>query len=290
MSSAWSWFVIIATIGTLVAAAAFLAANRHTSGEETTGHEYDGIRELDNPLPLWWVGMFLITILFAAAYLVYYPGLGNIEGVGGWTSANQLERDVERHDERFAGLYAGLAALSPAELAADRTAQQIGRRLFINNCAGCHGVNGQGGFGFPNLTDGEWIWGAGFDSVKQAIVNGRVAVMPPWGAALGDQGVADVAQYTLSLAGLDHDAEAAARGKTQYDTLCVACHGPTGAGNPALGAPNLNNDVWLYGSSAEEIAFTIRHGRNGNMPAFADQLGADKAHVLAGYVVTLADD
>jgi cytochrome c oxidase cbb3-type subunit 3 len=290
MSSAWSWFVIIGTIGTLVAAAAFLVANRTTSGQETTGHEYDGIRELDNPLPLWWVGMFLVTILFAAGYLVYYPGLGNIEGVGGWTSANQLERDSDRHDERFAGLYADLAALSAADLAADRTAQQIGRRLFLNNCAGCHGVTAQGGFGFPNLTDGEWIWGAGFDNVKQAILNGRVAVMPPWGAALGDQGVQDVTQYTLSLAGRDHDAEAAARGKTQYDSICVACHGPTGAGNAALGAPNLNNDVWLYGGSPEEIAFTIRNGRNGNMPAFGDQLGEDKAHVLAGYVATLAKD
>ena len=178
--------------------------------------------------------------------------------------------------------------MAPAQLAEDRVAQQVGGRLFLNNCSTCHGVTAQGGFGFPNLTDGEWIWGEGFDKVKQAILNGRNGIMPPWGAALGDQGVADVTQYTLSLAGRDHDAAAATRGQAQYNTLCVACHGPTGAGNALLGAPNLTNDIWLYGSSADEIAFTIKNGRNGNMPSFADVLDEQKAHILAGYVTGLS--
>lgn len=287
MSSAWSWFVILGTIGTLIAAAVFLLMNRTTSGQETTGHDYDGIQELDNPLPFWWVGMFLITIVFAAGYVLYYPGLGNYGGLGGWTSTEQWQQEVERHDERFAPIYTKLAAMSAQELAADRTAQQVGRRLFINNCSTCHGVTATGAFGFPNLTDSEWIWGGGFDTIKQTIENGRTAAMPPWGAALGEQGVADVTQYVLSIAGRDHDAEAAARGRTQYANLCIACHGPDGHGNSALGAPDLTNDIWLYGRSADEIAFTVRNGRNGNMPAFRDTLGPEKIHVIAGYVNAL---
>lgn len=287
MSSAWSWFVIIGTLGSLIGAGVFLLSNRKTSGQETTGHEWDGIRELDNPLPIWWVGMFLLTIVFALGYLVYYPGLGNVSGTGGWTSLGQWQAEVDRHDARFAPIYSALAGMSVAELGADRVAQQVGRRLFLNNCSTCHGVNAQGAFGFPNLTDGEWIWGSGFDNVKQAVLGGRNAIMPPWGAALGEAGVADVTQYVLSLAGRDHDAAAAERGMAQYNMLCVACHGADGAGNPLLGAPTLTNDIWLYGGSADQIAFTIRNGRNGNMPGFADVLGEEKAHILAGYVVNL---
>lgn len=179
--------------------------------------------------------------------------------------------------------------MTPQQLRDDRVAQQVGRRLFINNCSTCHGVTAQGGFGFPDLTDGEWIWGEGFDAIKHSIMNGRIAVMPPWGAALGDSGVAEVTQYTLSMAGREHDQEAALRGKSQYDTLCVACHGPDGGGNPLFGAPDLSRDIWLYGGSTDEIAFTIRNGRNGNMPAFADVLGEHKAHILAGYVDSLSN-
>ena len=284
MSSGWSWFIIVGTLGTLIACAVFLFVNRHTSGEETTGHDYDGIKEFDNPLPLWWVGMFVVSILYAVGYLVYYPGLGNVKGTSGWTSANQWQEEVDRHEARFAPLYAKLGAMTPEELSADRVAQQVGRRLFINNCSTCHGVTAAGGFGFPNLTDDEWIWGKGFDNIKQAVLGGRNAIMPPWGAALGDDGVAEVTQYTLSLAGLEHDAEAAARGQARYATLCIACHGVDGSGNSLLGASNLTNDIWLYGGSAEEIAFTIRNGRNGNMPAFNNVLDEDKAHILAGYV------
>lgn len=288
MSSAWSWFVIIGTLGSLIACVLFLVANRKTSGNEDTGHDYDGIKELDNPLPMWWVGMFIATIVYAVGYLVYYPGLGNVNGTAGWTSLGQWQEEVDRHEARFAPIYNKLAAMSPEELAADRIAQQVGRRLFVNNCSTCHGVAAEGGFGFPNLTDNEWIWGEGFAKVKEAILNGRNAIMPPWGTALGDAGVTDVTQYTLSLAGREHDAEAASRGQAQYDMFCVACHGTDGAGNPLLGAPNLTNDIWLYGDSAEQIAFTIANGRNGNMPSFDEVLGEQKAHILAGYVTGLS--
>ena len=288
MSSAWSWFIIIGTLGSLLALAWLLLANRKTSGEETTGHDYDGIKELDNPLPMWWVGLFVLSIVYAVGYLIYYPGLGNIQGVAGWTSLDQWREEVDRHDERFGPIYAKLAAMTPKEMAGDRVAQQVGRRLFVNNCATCHGITAQGAFGFPNLTDSEWIWGGEFTTVKQTILNGRTGIMPPWGAALGDQGVADVTQYILSLAGREHDADAASRGKTHYAALCVACHGADGAGNPMLGAPDLTNDVWLYGSSADEIAFTVRNGRTGTMPSFAGVLGEEKAHIVAGYVFNLS--
>jgi cytochrome c oxidase cbb3-type subunit III len=288
MSSAWHWFIVIGTIGSLMFFAALLFSNRKTSNEGTTGHVYDGIEEYDNPLPMWWVWMFALSIVFAIGYLIYYPGLGRFGGVSGWTSDSEVEAAQQAHEARFAPLYAELARLSESELHASRQAQQVGRRLFINNCSTCHGVNAAGAFGFPNLTDQEWIWGSGFDNVVTALRNGRQAVMPPWQAALGDDGIADVTQFVLQLSGQTHDAEAAARGEAPYRTFCVACHGPQGTGNSALGAPDLTNDIWLYGGTAERIAYTLRHGRNGNMPAFSDVLSEEQIHVLAGYVTSLS--
>lgn len=287
MSNSWHWFVIVGTVGSLVGFLWFLFVNRRTSGEETTGHESDGIQELDTPLPAWWIGMFVLSIVFAFGYLAYYPGLGNVAGTGGWTSTRQLEREQTTHDDRFAGLYTQLASLDPVALHNDRLAQQVGRRLFINHCSTCHGVTGRGSVGFPNLTDDEWIWGAGFENVKTAILRGRTAVMPPWGPALGEDGVQDVTQTVLKLAGREHDSAAAARGEAHYKTICIACHGLTGEGNAVLGAPDLSNDIWLYGGSAEAIAAAVRDGRNGMMPSQADLLNEDKAHVLAGYVTSI---
>jgi cytochrome c oxidase cbb3-type subunit 3 len=289
MSTAMSWFVIIGTLGTLVAAMALLFSNRKISGNETTGHEHDGIQEYDNPLPMWWVYMFIISTVFAVGYLIYYPGLGNVKGIGGWTELKQWQDEVDRHEARFAPIYAELAAMTPEQMAADRRASQVGRRLFINNCSTCHGVTAKGGFGFPNLTDGEWIYGRDFEAIQSTILNGRIAVMPPWGAALGDDGVNEVTEYVRQLAGLEHDTAAAELGVAKYNMFCVACHGAEGVGNEALGYPNLNNDIWLYGGEREQIAFTLRHGRNGNMPAHRDMLGEEKAKILAGYVMTLGE-
>ena len=206
MSTAMSWFVIIGTLGTLVAAMALLFSNRKISGNETTGHEHDGIQEYDNPLPMWWVYMFIISTVFAVGYLIYYPGLGNVKGIGDWTELKQWQDEVDRHEARFAPIYAELAAMTPEQMAADRRASQVGRRLFINNCSTCHGVTAKGGFGFPNLTDGEWIYGRDFEAIQSTILNGRIAVMPPWGAALGDDGVNEVTEYVRQLAGLRIDA------------------------------------------------------------------------------------
>jgi cytochrome c oxidase cbb3-type subunit 3 len=290
MSTFWSLFIIIGTVVTLASTAWLLFANRSTSveTEQTTGHSYDGIEEYENPLPRWWVGLFVATIVFGCAYLVSYPGLGNFPGLLHWTSQKQLDADVVEKEARFAPLYQQLAAMSPAELAASQQAQQIGRRLFINNCSLCHGINGQGAFGFPNLTDASWQWGGSFDDISTTIAHGRMAAMASWQAALGgDAGVNDMTQYVLSLSGRATDEAAAARAAPQFGTFCFACHGADGKGNPLLGAPDLTDDVWLYGGDADAIAFTIRNGRNGVMPAFINVLGPDKVHILAGYIATM---
>ena len=286
MSIGWSIFVIVGTLGSLAWALWLLLSNRtkSTTTGETTGHDFDGIQEYDNPLPLWWVGLFIATIVFAGLYLVYYPGLGNFAGIGHWTSQTQWRHDVDANNAEFAPLYERLAAMREADLHANHQAQQIGRRLFLNYCSSCHGMRARGGFGFPNLTDAEWQWGADFDSVRTTIRGGRTAAMPPWGPALGDQGVSDMAQYVLSFSGTSHDAAAAQRAAPQFQTLCVACHGAEGKGNPLFGAPDLTNDTWLYGKDADAIAFTIRNGRSGQMPSFEAVLGGARVDIVAAYV------
>lgn len=284
MSNLWSWFVIVGTLGSLLVFLVFLFVNRKTSGEETSGHEWDGIQEFDNPLPFWWVGLFIFSMVFAVGYLIWYPGLGKFEGTAGWTSEQQWQAQTIAHEQRFAPLYAKLATMTPAELAGDRLATQVGRRLFINHCSTCHGVTAQGSTGFPDLQDNEWIWGAGFDNIKFAITNGRTAVMPALGKALGEQGVSDITQYLLAQTGREHGKTAAARGRDQYAIMCAVCHGPDGTGDPALGAPNLTDNVWLYGGTAKAIAHSLSNGRNGTMPGFSEVLDQQKIHILAGYV------
>jgi cytochrome c oxidase cbb3-type subunit 3 len=164
----------------------------------------------------------------------------------------------------------------------------MGMRLFANDCAQCHGADAKGKYGFPNLTDNDWLWGGDADAIKATLVNGRQAAMPAWGTIIGDQGIADVTQYVLSLNGRDTNQAQVAAGKTVFETYCVACHGADGRGNPALGSPNLTNGIWLYGGSEEQIAQTLRAGRNGKMPAFKDTLSEDKIHILTAYIYGLS--
>lgn len=291
MTLGWSIYIIVGTIGSLGAMLWLLFANRTTSGDgKTTGHDFDGIEEYDNPLPMWWVGMFVATIVFALLYLVYYPGLGHFAGIGGWTSQKEWQTDVDAKEARFAPLYAKLGAYTETELHRSSQAKQIGRRLFLNHCSTCHGITARGAFGFPNLTDSEWQWGGDFAAIKTTLLGGRSAMMTPWGAALGgDTGITDMAQYVRSLSGTTHDAAAAARAAPQFQMFCVACHGADGKGNVLFGAPDLTNDVWLYGGEPERIEFTLRHGRMGVMPSFADVLGEEKVHILAAYITGLSE-
>ena len=290
MASFWSYWIIILTTVTIVGISWILFANRkreQQSTEKTTGHMYDGIEELDNPLPAWWFYMFVITIVWGIGYLIVYPGMGNYAGAIGWTQVGQYDKEVAAAEEKYREMRDRYLALPVEEIAVDPAVRKMGMRLFANNCAQCHGADAGGAYGFPNLRDDDWLYGGDAATIKATLVNGRQAVMPAWGSVIGDEGIADVTQYVLSLNGRDVDPARAEAGKTVFQTYCVACHGADGTGNPALGAPNLTNGVWLYGGSAEQISQTLHAGRNGMMPAFKDTLSEDKIHILTAYVYGL---
>jgi cytochrome c oxidase cbb3-type subunit 3 len=290
MASFWSYWIIILTSITLVGLTWILFANRKREAQpedKTTGHVADGIEEFDNPLPAWWFYMFVITIVWGVGYLIVYPGMGNFAGVIGWTQVGQYDKEVAAADEKYRDMRDRYLALPVEEIAGDPAVRKMGMRMFANNCAQCHGADAKGRYGFPNLTDDDWIFGGDPATIKATLENGRQAVMPAWGSIIGDKGVTDVTRYVLSLNGRDVEEAQIAAGDTVYQTYCVACHGAEGLGNPALGAPNLTNGVWLYGGSEEQLAHSIRAGRNGMMPAFKDTLSEDKIHIISAYVYGL---
>lgn len=290
MSTAMSAFVIAGTLLSLVAFGLLLHLNRKvTNPGETTHHRYDGIQEYDNPLPTWWYWGFLLSILFAVAYLIYYPGLGNFKGIGGWSSHGQLEQEQAAANAKYEPIFAKYLATPLSELKDDPAAMKMGRRLYVNNCAVCHGASAQGGFGFPNLTDSEWNWGSEPSDIKTTILGGRNGVMTPWIDVLGNDGVSEAAEYVMKMAGRDVDEELAEKGKAHYQNYCFTCHGMDGKGQKVFGAPNLTNEIWLYGNSKARIAHVIRNGRNGVMPPFEARLGEARVHILAAYVMSLSD-
>lgn len=297
MSTFWSLWIIILTVTNLVLLLWILLANRRRAvvGDEsteakTTGHTYDGIEEYDNPLPRWWFYMFLLTFIFTVGYLIIYPGLGAFKGVGGWTSVGELRSDQAAAEQTYAETYGVYSKMPIETLATNPDALKMGFRLFANNCAVCHGSDGGGTPGFPNLTDKDWLYGGTPDKILETITHGRTAAMPAWGSILGEQGVGETTEYVLSLSGAEHDATKAEAGKKLYDVNCAVCHAADGKGNQLLGAPNLTDDIWLYGGEPAAIRQTIRHGRNGVMPAQKDLLKEDRIHLLAAYVYSLSLD
>ena len=291
MGSFWSIWIIVLTAATFVGMTWILFGNRKldegNKDNQTTGHVYDGIEEYENPLPAWWFYMFVITIVWGAVYLVIYPGMGNFPGLLGWTQVQQHEREVAAADEKFRAMRDRYLALPVEEIAKDPAVIKMGSRMFGNNCAQCHGADAKGSYGFPNLTDQDWIYGGSPEAIKTTLIQGRQAAMPGWQAALGDSGIEETTEYLLVLNGRDADEAKAEAGKKHFATFCAACHGPDGTGNQALGAPNLTNGIWLYGGSREQIAHTLRVGRNGQMPAFDETLSEDKIHILTAYVYSL---
>ena len=288
MSSAFSAFVILGSLGSLLLFFLILQMNRTGNKPgQTTGHSYDGIEEYDNPLPSWWYWGFMLTIVYGLGYLAYYPGLGNFPGLSGWTQVGQLEAEQALADERYGPIFAQYREVPLAELATDTVAMKMGRRLFSNNCAVCHGSAATGSFGFPNLTDEEWIWGGDAAAIESTILLGRNAAMPAWQNAMSDQGVKAVTEQVLRLAGREVDGVLADEGKVHFGMYCAMCHGADGTGQVLFGAPDLTNEIWLYGHSRMRIEQVIKHGRNGMMPAFDARLGADKVHILAAYVQSL---
>jgi cytochrome c oxidase cbb3-type subunit 3 len=256
---------------------------------DVTGHTWDGLEEFNNPLPRWWLYMFYITIVFALVYLALFPGLGSWKGVLGWTEHTQYEAEVAAADAKYGPIFAQYAEKDIPSLMAEDEALAMGKRIYLNYCAVCHGSDARGAPKFPNLADAEWQFGGEPEQIKTTIMYGRQAAMPGWQAVLGDDGVEAVANYVVALSGRDHDAALAAKGKEKYDTLCVACHSADGKGNVAFGAPDLTNDIWLYGGSMGAIKKSIAVGRNGVMPAHKDFLGEDKVHLVSAYIYSLTN-
>jgi len=293
-SGFWGIYISVITIVSIIACGVLLQAmtTRKVSGAEveTTGHSWDeDLVELNNPLPRWWIWLFYITILFGLVYLVLYPGLGSYSGSYQWTSKKEYEDEVAKAEAQSAPIYEKYAKTELKQLAANPEALAIGQKLFLNNCAQCHSSDARGGKGYPNLTDPHWIWGGEPETIKETILNGRKGVMPPWGGVLGDDGVKDMAHFVLSLNGRTFDSLRAARGKEKFATTCVACHGPEGKGNPAIGAANLTSVALLYGADEPALIETIGKGRNGVMPAQKELLGEARVHILAAYVWSLSN-
>jgi cytochrome c oxidase cbb3-type subunit 3 len=289
VSGGWSIFVGLLTVVSLVACLVLLAVaskRKVMANDNTTGHVWDeDLRELNNPLPRWWMWLFIITVVFSAVYLVLYPGIGSYAGTLGWSSDGQHQTETRRAEDALAPVYAKYRSMDAAALAKDPQAMGIGERLFLNHCAQCHGSDARGSKGFPNLTDPDWLWGGGFDSVKESITKGRNGVMPPMAAAVGTaEDVRNVAHYVLSLSGSAHDSVAASQGKAKF-AVCAACHGPEGKGYPAVGAPNLTDKIWLHGWGEQAIVAMVTNGKNNLMPAQAPRLTPDQIHVLGAYVL-----
>ncbi len=299
MSAFWHWFVVIITLVFIaVMVWLFVATGKarvpsgtNKEGEETTGHVWDeDLTELNNPMPRWWLWLFYGTVIWSLIYLVLYPGLGNFGGVLGWTSEGQYAEEMERATAQFEERFGELSQRPLEELASHPDALRIGRNIFAHNCSTCHGSDARGARGYPNLTDGHWIWGGEVEQVWHSVYHGRQAVMPGFGGALNDQEVMRTAVYVQQLAGVPVDASLAAAGKRHFDMLCAACHGADGTGNPMLGAPDLTRGIFIYGGSMDDLRYTIVNGRQGVMPAQRDLLGEARARFVTAYVLSLNDD
>jgi len=318
MSMFWTIWISVITLGSIVGCFILLRWNLtnytgHPEGE-SMGHEFDGIVEINNPLPRWWTILFYITIVWSFFYLALYPGLGSWEGFWGWKSSNQnvqsleesaqarieakeegylvqYDRELDFAAEKFDPIFEAYAQVPVEELVKNEEAVKVGQRLFMQNCSQCHGSDARGNMGFPNLTDDDWLYGGSGAKIKETLINGRVAAMPAWIDAMGEQGIKETVAYVLSLSGREmeenHDVLAEA-GKARF-MACAACHGMDGKGNQMLGAPNLTDNIWLYGGSERAITETLTYGRNGVMPSFKKTLGDNKIHVVATYVYSLSN-
>ena len=291
VSGFWNMYVVVIVLGSILACAVLLYIQgkaKFTPGK-TMGHVWDEtLEEYNNPMPKWWSWLFVITVIFALVYLALYPGLGSFKGVLGWTSVGQYNIERERMDATIQPMYAKYQGMDVKALAADKQAMETGKRLYLTYCMQCHGADGRGAKGFPNLTDSDWLYGGEPEQIKQTIAEGRMGVMPAH-AQLGADTVKDLANYVRSLSGLPNDSVRAAKGKEAFTSAgCVGCHGMDAKGMQAIGAPNLTDKVWLYGSSEATIIETIANGRQNKMPAWKAFLGDAKDHVLTAYVYSLS--
>lgn len=307
MSNLASIFVIAVSVLSLLAYIALLfGSGKLKEGEkigEDMGHAWDGIREFNNPLPKWWFWTFLACIIWGFGFAAYYPAFGNFKGLSGWTEVKMYNEEVKETDKKYNAYYAAITNGSIEEMSKDPRVIKTGRRLFLNNCAVCHGSAASGAQGFPNLTDKDWMYGGDAKTILQSITNGRTGVMPAQKASIEaiaksqglntETAVEDTIQYTLSLSGRG-DANPA--GQKIFSMVCAACHTPAGTGMKALGAPDLTDNVWLYDTGEQSadslhslILTNIEEGRSGVMPAHKNILGEDKIKTLAAYVYSLSN-
>jgi len=298
MTTFWAWFVAAGTIGFIIWAVWLISwsAKQGPQGkadEELVGHKWDGdLEEWNNPAPKWWLYLYFITIAFGIGYLVLFPGLGVFDGIRGWSQESQYDNEIAAAARNYEPIYERYAAMQFDTLAADPDAMRLGASLYASYCTICHGSDARGAPGFPNLTDNDWQWGGTEQAITMTIANGRNAVMTPWAAILGsEQAVNNMIRYVQSLSGIVEADDAALSAQPQFTAICAACHMPDGTGNPLLGAPNLTDDIWLYGSqanSADIIRTSIEQGRQGVMPAHGNLLGEYRTKILAAYVYSLS--
>jgi cytochrome c oxidase cbb3-type subunit III len=291
MSGFWSaWVVVLVVINLGITVFLFLWGPRvaiPTQADGTTGHAWAHgvLRESVRRLPTWWIVFSAAWLAAGVGYLALYPGFGAYAGLLGWTSQGELasRRDTNRLLE--APLLERIRGKAVEEIAADPQALRVGRMLFIENCAACHGREARGNqtLGAPDLADREWLHGGDGKSILASVMQGRQGAMPGFAKSMSDKDIRGLANYVLSLSGRTHDPLLAYFGKDAFGA-CVGCHGAKGEGNPALGAPNLANASWLYGGGVEDIVDTIRGGRSGVMPAFGDRLGEENASLVAAWV------
>lgn len=320
MSTFWTIWISVITLGTIIGCFVLLRwalANKTGVEEgEGMGHVFDGIEEINNQLPRWWTILFYVCIVWSFLYLALYPGLGSFQGLWGWKSSNQnvqsleesaqariaakeagmlvaYDRELDNADETYDPIFKAYAEVPVEDLAKDPEALKVGQRLFMQNCSQCHGSDARGAnVGFPNLTDDDWLYGGSGAKIVETLTLGRQGAMPAWLGALGEQGIKETVAYVLSLSGREQSEEMTAlidEGKARFATVCVACHGVDGKGNQVLGAPNLTDNIWLYGSTEESVTESLYYGRNGVMPSFKKTLGDDKIHVVAAYVYSLSN-
>lgn len=301
MSPGWSWYIIALVVSNIAGCAWLLWwTGKRRPGDPAptdTSHIWDGdITEYNKPMPRWWINMFWLTIAFAIGYLIYYPGLGSFAGTGKWTSKGEYNTDKAADDRKLEQTFSRYAGKPIDVLAQDPKVLALGRSIFSNTCATCHGSSAHGAIGYPNLSDNIWHWGGSPEQILQTVLDGRDGVMPAWGTVLtgmgGKDAVDNVIAYVYTLSTPDQSLQnnyMAARGKPLYDGICVACHGVNGKGNQAMGAPDLTDDYWLYGSGKDSLHKTISEGRHGVMPAHRALLGETRARVVAAYVWSLSN-
>lgn len=298
-SGFWPIYITVIVVASIIFCIWLLLSQSKSTGKkgapaETLGHVWDeDLQEYNNPLPRWWMLMFVATIIFSIIYLALYPGIATYQGALNWTSQKEHADEVALAEKTYKPLYDKYMTMSIPAIAADPEAKKMGQNLFNTYCIQCHGSDGKGSKGFPNLTDNDWLGGGSPEQIHASITNGRMGVMAAWGEVLGTEGVKDAAHYVMSLSGKKHDAARAVRGKEIYfnpPASCVTCHGEDGKGNYALGAPNLTDDIWLWGGSEKAIMETIANGRINQMPTWSNFIDDGKIQILTAYVWGLSNN